>query len=88
MIRKCRICGTRFEVNHKNFYPSKKTASGFRSECKKCSHSKVEQSGYSKDNPFVILHEWLELVFRVPRSNYEGQMAIIGAIGGVLGRGF
>lgn len=91
MKRKCNRCGRLLTVNAKNFYRRTRDVSGYRGTCKRCyrcfDKEQVDGDG-GVDNVFFLMHEYLECVFRVPRSNYEGQMAIIGAIGGVLGRGF
>jgi hypothetical protein len=87
MKRKCRICGTRLEVNANNFYRCGKVMDGFRSECKKCSHAKVEKQ-LDEDNAFMICHRWLECAFNISPRDYDNQILICEAVGGVLGRGF
>ena len=90
--RKCRTCGVTKEINDKNFYKRGGKRRGYHTKCKECvlqaSKMRAKKNTEVKGNAFIILHEWVEWVAGVERSNWEGQMAIVKAISGVLGRGF
>jgi hypothetical protein len=93
MKRKCQHCGRTLELNQKNFYRNKKKAGGFQYGCKRCltvrqaARNKIVDCG-EEDNAFVIMHRWLECVFSIARTDFENQLAIFAAIGGVYSRGF